>query len=461
MSPSRRQILKAGLGLGAAGTGLAAYWRLWPPGPSALLEPVDVLAQRFFEGLDDEQRSDCCVPYDHPLRQVHNRGVWGAGRSVFTGFGRSQRALLCDLWYAGLSPAGRRRVPREYFTRWPGVHSLRVLVCGDPTAPPYQVILTGAHVNLRIGGRNREGVAFGGPQVYGDQRGDGQVGLPGNLYRDQFLLAQRLLRGLDEGRRRIATLTEAPPQTWIEVRGSSSALPGIPVRELEPGAQALAGEIVETILSTWPAQDVAYARECLVANGGIPALSFSTYEHGAEGPIPEAQVFRLEGPAAVFHFRGHPHVHAFVNVAMDGESPLSVGERVGDNPEALEGPAVQALFERVLRERTGADLAYYPRESVAGGLRAGPIRSGDVFVLESWQDHTVVGTQPGSRLLAPLRERLRAQGRELESGRDYRIATTGYAVGEGLLGVLDAPSRGARLRDLAVEHLRERGFPPA
>ena len=38
---------------------------------------------------------------------------------------------------------------------------MNVLVCGDPTAPPYQVIFTGPHTNLRLGGRSREGVAFG------------------------------------------------------------------------------------------------------------------------------------------------------------------------------------------------------------------------------------------------------------------------------------------------------------
>lgn len=462
MSLDRRRVLKAGVGLGAlAGAGLGGYWRLWPPGPSTVLEPADVLARRFFEGLDDTQRAACCVPYDHPLRQVHNRGVWGGGASVFGAFDHAQRALLCDLWYAGLSPSGRLRVPREYYTRWPGVHALRVLVCGDPTTAPYQMILTGAHVNLRLGGASREGAAFGGPQVYGDQRGNDVPGLPGNLYRDQFLLARRLLLGLDEGRRRAATIAEAPVQTAIEPRGSSAAAPGVPVRDLPSSGQMLAAELVEAILSTWPERDVAFARECLEANGGIRALSFSTYEHGEDGPIPRAQVFRLEGPGAVFHFRGHPHVHAFVNVTMDGDAPLSVGEPLGTNPRALEGADVQALFERTLRERTGADLAFYPAESVAGRLRAGPIRSGDVYTLESWRDSVVVGTQRGERLGTALRERLRAQHLVLEAGRFYRVATTGYGASGACpeLGTLAEPVEGAALRDLAVAHLKEHGFP--
>lgn len=457
----RRTVLKLGAGLGAAAAvGALGRYRLLPPAPSRVLESVDVLARRFFTSLDDEQRALACVPYDHPLRQYHNRGVWGGGLGIFRGFDRPQRALLTDLLHAGLSRAGRARVPEEYYARWPGVHGMRVLVCGDPTAPPYQVILTGAHLNLRLGGTSREGVAFGGPQVYGDQRGDGRAGLPGNLYRGQFLLAQRLLARLDPGRRREALLAEAPIQTQIEVRGSTATPPGIPLAELSAAEKALANELVESILSTYPTDDVAWARECLAANGGVEALSFSAYLHGEEGDVPEGQVFRLEGPAAVFYFRGHPHVHAFVNVAMDGDRPLSVGELLADNPTPLEGAGVKALFERALRAETGADLALYPLSSVAGRLRAGAIRSGDVYVLESWQESSSVVTVRGARLAPDLRAALRARGEPVVDERAYTVATTAYAARnvEEELGRIEDRASGPKVRDLVVAHLRAHGF---
>src|SRR5262249_21718874 len=220
---------KLGAGLGvAAATGLAGY-RVLPPGPSRTIEPVDTLARRFYTSLNEDQRGETCVAYDHPMRQYHNRGVWGGGKSVIAGFDHAQRQMLTDLLYAGVSEQGRGRIPEQDFTRWSGVHSMRVLICGDPTAPPYQIILTGAHVNLRVGGRSREGAAFGGPQVYGDQRGNGRVGLPGNVYREQFVLAHRILRSLDSGRRRHAVLEEAPVQTQIELQGQHGVFAGIPV----------------------------------------------------------------------------------------------------------------------------------------------------------------------------------------------------------------------------------------
>lgn len=454
---NRRNVLKLGLGA-LAGTGAYAGYRLLPPAPSRKREPVDALARRLYASLDDTQRAETCVGYDHPLRQYHNRGVWGGGRAVFSGFSREQRQVVTDLFYSGLSEEGRRRVPHEYFTRFTGVNSMRLLISGDPTSGPYQVILTGAHLNLRAGGRSREGAAFGGPQVYGDQRGNEVAGLPGNLYRDQFLLGQRLLRSLDEGRRKQAKLEAAPVQTMIELHGRRGSLAGLPAAELLPEGKALLRELVESMLSIYPPADVAYARECLAANGGTGALFLSDYAHGEDGEIPEGQVFRLEGPAAVFYFRGYPHVHAFVNVAMDGDAPLSVGEPLGHNPEWLEGKGVKALFEAALRSETGADLAYYDERSVAGRLRPGPVRSGDIYNLESWQEKTEVVEILGSNLSAVLQEGLRGRGISAHADKLYSVATTAYLAASDKLGRIQGRRPGTMLRDLTVLYLRSRGF---
>ena len=458
---NRRTALKVGASMGVlAGAGLYGGYELLPPGKSRALESVDALARRLYISLDPAQRAETCVSYDHPLRQYHNRGVWGGGRSILFGFSREQRHILTDLLYSGLSVAGRSRVPEEYFSRWTGVHSMRVLICGDPTAPPYQIILTTAHLNLRLGGKSREGAAFGGPQVYGDQRGNNVVGLPGNLYQDQFLLGQRLLRSLDPGRRKLALLEEAPVQTQIELQGRKGSFAGIPVAELDTEGKALARELVEHIFSTYPPDDVAYARECLDANRGLNALFLSYYQHGEDGEIPEGQVFRLEGPAAVFYFRGYPHVHAFLNVAMDGDAPLSVGEPLGTNPAWLDHAGVKSLFEAALRSETGADLAYYDESSVAGRLRPGLIRAGDIYSLESWQETAEVVEVRGSKLSPTLRVALRSQDMTPDDGKIYTVATTTYVANQASekLGSIGRRRAGHMLRDLTVAYLRSHGF---
>jgi hypothetical protein len=460
-SMTRRTALKIGAGLGVAGgVGLLGGYQLLPPSPSATLARVDTLARDLYATLDPEQRAEACVPYDHPLRQYHNRGVWGGGRDILFGFSRRQRKLLTDLMYAGLSEQGRSRVPEEYFTQLTGVHAMRALICGDPAAPPYQIVLTGAHVNLRIGGRSREGAAFGGPQVYGDQRGNDRPGLPGNLYRDQFELAQRILRNLEASRRERATLAEAPVQTGIELQGRHGVFPGLPVADLASEDKALVRQLVERILVTYPADDVAYARACLEANGGLERLSLSYYEHGEDGAIAEGQVFRLEGPGAVMYFRGYPHVHAFVNIAMDGDAPLSSGEPVGQNPAWLDRAGVKALFETAMRIETGTDLAYYPEASVAGRLRPGLIRSGDIYSLESWQEAVEIVEVHGSNLGAAMVAQLPTPETGPDRTKTYAIATTAYAASDlrDRLGRVDARRAGPMLRDLTVAYLKRHGF---
>jgi hypothetical protein len=457
----RRTALKLGAQLGVlGGVGLAGGYQLVPPSPSRELDRVDVLAQRLFASLDAEQRADTCVPYDHPLRQYHNRGVMGGGRDILFGFSRNQRKILTDLMYAGLSEDGRNRVPEEFFTRWSGVHALRVVICGYPAAPPYQIILSGNHLNLRLGGASREGAAFGGPQVYGDQRGNERPGLPGNVYRDQFLLAQRILLNLDASKRELAVLEEAPVQTGIELQGRDGSFPGIAVSSLAVENKALTRDLVERIVATYPADDVAYARACLQSNGGIDALFLSYYQHGEDGAIAEGQVFRLEGPGSVMYFRGYPHVHAFINIARNADAPLSSGEELGDNPVWLDRAGVKALFETALRTETGADLAFYPPDSVAGRLRPGSIRSGDIYSLESWQESVEVVDVHGSTLSPQMAAKLPSPEHGPHRDKTYAIATTVYAAREltPQLGKIEGRRSGPMLRELTVAYLKRHGF---
>jgi hypothetical protein len=442
----RRQAFKL-LGGAAIAAAAGRYWLL-PPSPSSELQSVDRLAVRLMDSFDADARKLACVGYDHPLRQYHNRGV-SVGGILGLRLNWEQRAIVTDLLYAGLSERGRSRVPEEYFLRLPGIHATDVLVCGDPRTPPYQIVISGPHLNLRLGGKNAEGVAFGGPQVYGDQRGDGRLGLPGNLYRFQFEIAQRLFASLLLEQQQLAVQPTAPIQTQIELQGADGSFAGVAVETFSPESKTIVRELVDAILSTYAPDDVAYAWQCLENNGGIDRLFLSYYQDGEINGSRQYQIFRLEGPAAVFYFRGYPHVHAFVNVAMNGNAPLSVGEMLGENPTALEGAAVKALFERVMRAQTGCDHAYYPTTSVVGRLRKGTIRAGDIYNLESWQERIAVVEVKGSALpkspdFAP------------DPKRTYTVATTGF--GADALKSVFGGERTVMLRDATIEYLRTHGF---
>jgi hypothetical protein len=463
----RRLLLKGGVGLGAlAGVGALGRFAILAPPRSERLESVDELAAQVFEALPENLRAEACVTYDHPLRQYYNRGLWAGGAVVHAGsLDWDARRALTDLFHAALSEIGRTRVPHQDATRWAGVNLMQLLFCGDPRTGPYQVMLSSVHLNFRLGGRSREGVAFGGPQVYGDQRGNGRVGLPGNTYRYQMEAAHRLFAAMTPAQRSAARVPQAPAQTNIGVQGRGGRFDGVPVAELAPASRKLARDVVAGILENYADDDAAYAWQCLDGNGGVDALHVADYHEDFEGGRRAAsgpsQIFRLEGPAAVFHFRGEPHLHAFLNVVMDGERPLSLGEPLGENSTVLEGEDLKAFFETAMREQGQADVAFYPLGGVVGRLRAGTVRTGDVWVAESWLDDLVVVDAKGADLAPELTASLRRRGVEPQAGSTYRIATTAYIAAEEAresLGRVGAARSLGLLRDALAAHAKAHGF---
>jgi hypothetical protein len=153
-------------------------------------------------------------------------------------------------------------------------------------------------------------------------------------------------------------------------------------------------------------------------------------------------------------------VHAFLNVAMDGERPLSLGSVVGENARSLEGAELRGFFETAMRVQAEADVAYYPPGSVAGRLRAGIVREGDVWVAESWVNELVVAEAKGADLAPELARLLSARGVAPQSGSTYRIATTGYVARQEpqQLGRVGARRSLGLLRDALVAHARSHGF---
>ena len=458
----RRRLLQLGIaGAGIAGGGLLAH-RFLPPTPSTHLRAPREIAAELAASLNDDLREQLLVDYNHPYRQYHNRGVWAGGPTIATaGFSREQLQLVTDLMYAGLSSEGRAILPNQLLLKLPDVLINNLLICGDPGSEHCQILFSGPHLNLRIGGRNPEGVAFGGPQVYGDQRGNEEPGLPGNVYRPQFLAGMALYDSLSTTQRDQALLPTSPVQTQIEVQGARGHLPGLAATELSPAQRSQVQQIIDLTLAPYPATDVAYARECIAANGGLDRFHVSFYEDSAYDGTPAYQTYRLESPAAVFYFRGYPHVHAFFNVAMDGEAPLSVGDVVGRNPELLEGAGLKYLFERAMQQQTGADLAFYNVDSVVGRLRAGTIRTGDLYNAESWQNTVVQVAVKGADITGELRADLEARSEPVDAARTYRIATTDFVADELLESAVGTGSRiaeGEQLRDQVIRYAAGHGF---
>jgi hypothetical protein len=107
-----------------------------------------------------------------------------------------------------------------------------------------------------------------------------------------------------------------------------------------------------------------------------------------------------------------------------------------------------------MRESTGAELAYYDASGVVGRLRRGPVRSGDIYNLESWQDTVHVSEVKGADLPEPLVDDLRSRGPSPDPRRVYRVA----GVSSAELLSLSSQSHGVMLRDATIAYVKAHGL---
>ena len=340
----------------------------------------------------------------------------------------------------------------------------RLLFCGSPHDDAYQVHLTSAHLCLRMGGASREGVPFGGVQVYGDQTGNGEIGLPGNIHRDQLLAAQALVESLGPAARRAARRPRAPSQTAVSTQGAAGRFEGVSLADASKETRDKARAFIALVLGNYAPEDARAAWDAIETSGGLGAFHVADYDLDHQGGRSYAdrpsQIFRLESPSAVFHYRGEPHLHAFFNVERDAEAPLSVGPIVARVATPIEGDGARAIFEAALREGTGEERAWYPRRAVCGRVRAGVVREGDVYCLEGWDDRmAVIDVERAELSNQALAEIDAAATRKVPSDRLRLAVPEGVALfhSEYGIGRHDVVARVARpMRRAAIDELRSR-----
>jgi len=81
--------------------------------------------------------------------------------------------------------------------------------------------------------------------------------------------------------------------------------------EQQKGVQDLLGSLIEPFRKS----DQDEVTQCVNTQGGLEQFKMSYFVNKDIGNDRVWDVWRLEGPSFVWHFRGAPHVHVWVNVA--------------------------------------------------------------------------------------------------------------------------------------------------
>jgi hypothetical protein len=305
-------------------TGAVVATGLLPAAPGSLARAADgaksqgaaeTTVKRFYESLNETQKKQICFPFDHPLRNRINANWAITKPTIDELFNKDQQALLDEIFRGIVSPDGYERLKKQMDDDAGGFEEYHVAVFGTPGSGDFEWELTGRHVTLRADGNSVGGAAFGGPMIYGHGAGDSQKGLPGNVFYYQTQKANEVFTALDGTQRKAALQPKTPPEDKVTVQGESGKFPGLSVGALSRDQKELVESVIKVVLAPYREADVAEALSILNDGGGLDRLHMAFYENEDVGGDHVWDIWRLEGPSFVWHFRGAPHVHAYVNIA--------------------------------------------------------------------------------------------------------------------------------------------------
>jgi hypothetical protein len=312
----RRSFLQT---VGAAAVAGAASSVVWTPRASLAAPKPDSAAEsavvRLYQTLTDEQKKTIVFPFDHELRSRISAN-WHITKPVIGDdfYTDAQRNLITEIVKNVTSPDGFERLKQQTEYDDGGLEAYSAALFGDPATGKFQFELTGRHLTLRADGDSVDKAAFGGPIVYGHGDEDPSA----NLFHYQTKQVNEVFGALDPKQAQTALIAKAPKEDAVALQGPGKTYPGLPLTELSADQKELVEKTLKVLLGPYRTEDVDEAFAILKANGGLDSLHLAFYQQEDLNDDRVWDIWRVEGPAFVWHFRGAPHVHAYVNIGVVG-----------------------------------------------------------------------------------------------------------------------------------------------
>jgi len=268
---------------------------------------------RLYAALSDEQKKTICFPFDHELRQRISAN-WHVTKPVIDSdfYTKEQRAIIDEIVRNVTTPDGYERIKKQTEYDDGGMGAYSIAIFGTPGSGKFQWEMTGRHLTLRADGDSVDKAAFGGPIIYGH----GEEDPKDNLFHYQTKQANEVFKALDAKQMAVALIEKAPPEAAVPIQGESGKFPGIAVSELSADQKQLVEKTLKVLLAPYRQEDVDEALAILKASGGVDKLHMAFYQQGDLKNDKVWDIWRVEGPSFVWHFRGAPHVHAYINIGQ-------------------------------------------------------------------------------------------------------------------------------------------------
>lgn len=313
---SRREFVQQ---MGAAAVAAGAF-SLGPVLPGAFAAPsreskAETAVQKLHETLSAEQRKVICLPYDHASRTRINAN-WHITQPVIRTefYTKEQQGLVEEIFRGLTSEDGHKRFMEHMEFDDGGLLSYSMALFGEPRSGKFEWVLTGRHATIRADGDSVAGAAFGGPIIYGH----GEEIIKDNVFYYQTLKANEVFKALDAKQAERALILTAPPgensAQFVSLQGGSGKFSGLRVADLSADQKGLVESVVKVLLAPYREEDVTEAMALIQQGGGMDALHMAFYKQQDLNNDEVWDIWRIEGPTFVSHFRGAPHVHAYLNI---------------------------------------------------------------------------------------------------------------------------------------------------
>lgn len=325
----RRKFLGA---VAATTVASAAVPRIVLADPVSEAKTTESLVTEFYKGLSESQRQAICFDWNHkdPQRGLLRTFVannWNiVPQEIISDFySDDQRDLIKLIFESMIQRDWHERYYQQLEDDAGGFgHEQSVAIFGTPGSDKFELVMTGRHMTLRCDGDSTDHVAFGGPIFYGHapEFNEGPKHI-GNVFWEQALAANALYQMLDGKQRDIALLPTTPREQAVGFRGSKEAIPGLVVADMSSDQKSHMQSVLKKLIEPYRQSDQDEVVRCLEAQGGLDACRIAFYKDADLGEDGVWDNWRLEGPSFVWHFRGSPHVHVWVNVANSPDVALN------------------------------------------------------------------------------------------------------------------------------------------
>jgi hypothetical protein len=340
----RREFLatSAGVVLGASAIGsVLPAGRVWAQAKAATETAAaaassspESLVTVLYEMLSPKQRESICFPWDHTdtergLLRTRVSANWDITDYYINDdafYTKDQQAVIRKIFEGIINPDWHQRIDKQLEDDAGGYGEQNsIAIFGEP-GKQFEFVMTGRHMTIRCDGNSTRHVAFGGPIFYGHaaQGFNEKATHPGNVFWPQAVAANKLYEMLDGKQQEQALLRKGLPQEQrVGFQGKDGRFQGLPVTELSSDQKDHLEKVVGMLTEHYRQSDQDEFAQCLKSQGGLDACHLAYYAQNDIGNDGVWDIWRLEGPSFVWHYRGAPHVHVWVNMANDPSVKLN------------------------------------------------------------------------------------------------------------------------------------------